>query len=125
MRNENRLGDLSPFSCPDCNGNLWQIEDGGLTRYRCHTGHAYTAAVLDSLQEEELERRLYEVLRAQRERAELLKRMAEESGPQTREVMRERVRRYEEDAALIERVLREEHVDGPVEDRTPEKELET
>ena len=125
MRNENRLGDLSPFSCPDCNGNLWQIEDGGLTRYRCHTGHAYTAAVLDSLQEEELERRLYEVLRAQRERAELLKRMAEESGPQTREVMRERVRRYEEDAALIERVLREEHVDGPVEERTPEKELET
>ena len=109
MRNENRLGDLSPFSCPDCNGNLWEISDGELTRFRCHTGHAYTSAVLDGLQEAELERRLYEVLRAQRERAELLRRMAEEGGPRTREAMRGRAERYEEDAALIERVLREGH----------------
>ena len=118
MRNENRLGNLSPFSCPDCNGNLWEIADGDLTRFRCHTGHAYTSAVLDGLQEEELERRLYEVLRAQRERAELLRRMADEGGPRTQEAMRDRAERYEEDAAMIERVLREGHAPEPEDGET-------
>ena len=90
MRSEFELGRLSPFSCPDCNGNLWEIEEGARKRYRCHTGHAYSAAVLNEMQKSELERRLYEVLRAQRERAELLRRMAKEGGPQTRAVMRQR-----------------------------------
>ncbi|TIL44329.1 MAG: chemotaxis protein CheB, partial [Mesorhizobium sp.] len=40
MSNEDRLGELSLFVCPECHGPLWEIEDGDMLRYRCHTGHA-------------------------------------------------------------------------------------
>ncbi|TIS49773.1 MAG: chemotaxis protein CheB, partial [Mesorhizobium sp.] len=43
MKNEDRLGELSVFTCPECHGPLWEIEDGDMLRYRCHTGHAFTA----------------------------------------------------------------------------------
>lgn len=39
MSNEDRLGDLSVFVCPECHGPLWEIEDGDMLRFRCHTGH--------------------------------------------------------------------------------------
>lgn len=109
MASEHELGRLSPFSCPDCNGNLWQIEDGALIRFRCHTGHGYTAETLADLQETVLERRLYEVLRGQREKAALLRQMAERSGPRTSEAFLRRAALYEEDATLVEQVLRNGH----------------
>ena len=41
-------GKLSAFICPECRGPLYEIEDGGLLRFRCRVGHAYTAdGVLD------------------------------------------------------------------------------
>lgn len=36
-------GPLSPFTCPDCHGVMVQIREGHLTRFRCHTGHAFTS----------------------------------------------------------------------------------
>lgn len=45
------LGMPSRYSCPECNGVLGRIDEGDLTRYRCHTGHAYTQeALLASIQ---------------------------------------------------------------------------
>jgi two-component system chemotaxis response regulator CheB len=40
------LGDLTPLTCPECNGALVSIKEGKLVRYRCHTGHSYTASTL-------------------------------------------------------------------------------
>ena len=40
------LGELTPLTCPECNGALVSIKEGKLIRYRCHTGHAYTASAL-------------------------------------------------------------------------------
>jgi two-component system chemotaxis response regulator CheB len=37
------FGELSPYACPECHGVLSAIKDGDITRYRCHTGHAYSA----------------------------------------------------------------------------------
>ena len=37
------MGELTPLTCPECNGALISIKEGKLIRYRCHTGHAYTA----------------------------------------------------------------------------------
>ena len=36
-----RLGPPSPYTCPDCHGTLLEITSDGITRFRCHTGHAY------------------------------------------------------------------------------------
>lgn len=37
------LGTPSRFACPECHGVLSTIKDGNRVRYRCHTGHAYSA----------------------------------------------------------------------------------
>lgn len=37
------LGLPTPYTCPDCHGVLLAIPDGILRRFRCHTGHAYSA----------------------------------------------------------------------------------
>lgn len=37
------IGELSSFTCPDCKGVMLRLKDGSIIRFRCHTGHAYTA----------------------------------------------------------------------------------
>ena len=107
MATEHRLGSLTPFNCPDCNGVLWRIDDGGLVRFRCHTGHAYTRRTLDDVQERALERTLFDTLRAHRGRAHLLRTMAEDADDgHRRRLYTERAAGYEEDAATLERLIR-------------------
>ncbi len=73
----NRPGKPSVFSCPDCNGTLWEVEEGEFLRFRCRVGHAYTADHLAMEQSEALERALWAGLRALEENATLYHRMAE------------------------------------------------
>ncbi|MFD1139545.1 chemotaxis protein CheB [Larkinella insperata] len=40
------MGPLTPLTCPECNGSLVSIQEGKIIRYRCHTGHAFTASSL-------------------------------------------------------------------------------
>jgi len=40
------MGALTPLTCPECNGALVSFQEGHLIRYRCHTGHSYTASTL-------------------------------------------------------------------------------
>jgi two-component system chemotaxis response regulator CheB len=40
------LGHLSPFTCPECRGSLVRITEGNLFRFRCHTGHGFSAEAL-------------------------------------------------------------------------------
>ena len=108
MANEERLGSLSPYNCPHCNGVLWEIEDGPMTRFRCHTGHAYTMQSLGQSQEEALDRGLFESLRAHKGRAALLRQMmADTRAGAGREVLTARVRLIEEDAARLEEIIRQ------------------
>jgi two-component system chemotaxis response regulator CheB len=51
-----KLGDFSPYTCPECHGVLMQLKEGSLLRFRCHTGHAYSlnsllAEVTQSIEE--------------------------------------------------------------------------
>jgi len=56
------IGELSPMTCPECHGVLSKITDGALTRYRCHTGHAFSIDTLLSLVTEKIEENLYNAL---------------------------------------------------------------
>lgn len=107
MTNEDRLGELSPYNCPHCNGVLWQIEDGPMTRFRCHTGHAYTIESLDQSQGEALDHSLFNALRAHRGRAALIRQIARTtSGKESRTRLEERAVRYEEDTERLEQIIR-------------------
>jgi two-component system, chemotaxis family, protein-glutamate methylesterase/glutaminase len=76
--NVSRLGNRSVFSCPDCGGGLWKVEDAGLTRYRCYTGHSYNEAELLMKQGEGVEATLWVAVRMMEERTTLYMKIAKE-----------------------------------------------
>ena len=51
-----RLGERSTFTCPECAGTLWRMNDARMLRYRCHTGHAFTSEALSESQEQVTEK---------------------------------------------------------------------
>lgn len=78
IKNVEALGERSPYSCPDCGGALWEIKEEALTRFRCYTGHMYTADELQDSKRRELEDTFWVALRILEERRNLLDKMAEE-----------------------------------------------
>ena len=66
------LGSLSPLTCPDCGGTLWEMAHGQVLRYRCHTGHTFTAGALLESSQHQLEETLWVALRMMEERKNLL-----------------------------------------------------
>lgn len=69
------LGELVAASCPECGGPLWQM-DHDHARFRCHTGHAFTARHLVAGYQEAEEQSLWVALRVMEERARMLRRLA-------------------------------------------------
>jgi two-component system, chemotaxis family, protein-glutamate methylesterase/glutaminase len=72
----NGLGRQVPYNCPNCGGVLWEIDDPDAQRYRCHTGHSFTAPALLTSQSEKIEETLWISLRMFEERKNLLNNMA-------------------------------------------------
>ena len=70
------LGRRTVFTCPECNGALWELDAGGL-QYRCHVGHGYSAASLKQEQYGTIEQALWSAVRALKESAALDERLAE------------------------------------------------
>jgi len=72
MDDMDRIGRRSVLSCPDCGGVMWEIDEGNLTRYRCHVGHAYTDELMHLAVDESLRRALASAARALDERVALV-----------------------------------------------------
>lgn len=73
----NKLGEQVPFNCPGCGGVLWQVGKDNDMRFRCHTGHAYTAAYLLAEQTNKIEETMWTALRMFEERKNLLTQLAQ------------------------------------------------
>ncbi|MCY7355404.1 MAG: chemotaxis protein CheB [Lysobacter sp.] len=97
----NVVGDQVPFNCPDCGGPLWQVAKGNLLRYRCHTGHAFTSAVLEAEQTAKIEETLWTALRMFEERRNLLMTV---SSRQSRGYSKSAAERARESEVHIERI---------------------
>lgn len=76
----NEIGHQVPLTCPGCGGNLWEVNEGNVLRFRCHTGHAYTAEALLESSQHEMEETLWVALRMMEERKNLLTTMASHNG---------------------------------------------
>jgi two-component system chemotaxis response regulator CheB len=71
-----RRGQVSVFSCPECGGALWQVDERPLVRFRCHVGHAYNGEVLFAEQASALEAALWTAVRTFKERNLLARQLA-------------------------------------------------
>jgi two-component system chemotaxis response regulator CheB len=67
VRNERR-GQVSVFSCPECGGCLWQVNEADLVRFRCHVGHVYNGEAMFAEQSGILEAALWTAVRIFKER---------------------------------------------------------
>lgn len=122
MNQSERPGLPSGFSCPDCNGVLWEIEDGDLTRYRCRVGHAWSAESLFGEQTTRLDDALWMALRGLEEKAALARTLAERATERGHSMTAIRFEHQAEDvtrAASTIRALLEAHLGGSAADETP------
>jgi two-component system chemotaxis response regulator CheB len=104
----NRIGKLSPFTCPSCHGSLWEVFDEHVLRYRCHTGHGFSAESLDAEMDEDFENALFGALRALEENARLARTIAGRSrGKQERiaRIYEDKASDNERSAEVIRKIL--------------------
>lgn len=57
-------GELTSFTCPECHGALVRLIEGNIIRFRCHTGHAFTASALLAGITQTIEEALWSSMRA-------------------------------------------------------------
>ncbi|HYF64624.1 MAG TPA: chemotaxis protein CheB [Herpetosiphonaceae bacterium] len=93
-------GKPSPYSCPECHGVLWEIQDGALTRFRCRVGHAFSPESMLAEQSDTLEVALWSALKTLEESASLSRRLEAQSTERGHQHM---ARRFAEKAATAER----------------------
>jgi two-component system, chemotaxis family, protein-glutamate methylesterase/glutaminase len=77
MHPDDRPGRPSVFTCPECHGTLWEVDQQGILRFRCRVGHVYSPESMISAQTDEVDRALWIALRTLEERAALAHRLAE------------------------------------------------
>ncbi|MGE3873588.1 MAG: chemotaxis protein CheB [Parvibaculaceae bacterium] len=104
------IGHRSALTCPDCNGALWEIEDGNDLRYRCHVGHAFTAELVGIALEDSLSRALAVALRSFEERAEIARNLERQAQARSQhssvKMWRNRIREIDAEAAIVRDAIR-------------------
>jgi two-component system chemotaxis response regulator CheB len=95
-----RQGELAVFTCPECGGAMWQIDQQELVRFSCHVGHAYYAEKLLEEQSEALEAALWTAVRTFKEKTVLARQLAARERERGNLAAAER---FEDEARVAER----------------------
>jgi len=103
---DDRPGRPSGFSCPECHGVLWEVDQPGLPRFVCRIGHRISAESLLDQRGEEIEGALWAAVRALEEQASLAQRLCDRAADLGQGVSEERFRERAVDARHQADVLR-------------------
>ncbi len=105
-------GRQTDLTCPECGGAIYERKEEGLLNFRCHVGHAFSAAVMEEAKNGNAEAALWNAIRILEEKADLLKRIAPQmeghgkEGPAGR--YEAEARKAHEGAELIRKYVYEE-----------------
>jgi two-component system chemotaxis response regulator CheB len=111
-------GTPSVFSCPECHGTLWEIQEGSMTRYRCRVGHAFSPESMFAQQSETLEDALWSALKTLEEQKALLRRLADQAEELSHHQMAarfaERIKQTQDRASVIRSALLDGTLNKPI-----------
>jgi len=103
------VGNPSIYSCPECGGVLWELQDGELLRFRCRTGHAFSIQALLTEQQDAIEAALWVALKVLEERVSIVRRLSEGAEDRGNSALAatyiNKIRDIEDHTAVIRRVL--------------------
>ncbi len=98
QKNDNRVGSPSPYSCPECGGVLWEIQDGELLRFRCRVGHAFSIDSMMAEQSDAIEEAMWTALKVLEEQVSISRKMAVQSRQNGRMRMAQRFEERQREA---------------------------
>jgi two-component system, chemotaxis family, protein-glutamate methylesterase/glutaminase len=78
LAEKNAVGQPSAFACPECHGVLSEIREAKHSRFRCHTGHAYSLESLLTQYGSDAETSLWNAIRVIEEKTMLLRKAAQD-----------------------------------------------
>ncbi len=118
----NRHDKLSVYTCPECGGALWEVDDENGITFACHIGHEYGANMLVVAKTHTLNQALSEAVRTLKEKATLLRQLAVKLNPQDETAigLLEQADQDQEHARFLQSELLEGQPEAPSIDITDE-----
>jgi two-component system chemotaxis response regulator CheB len=107
------LGEPSNYACPECHGVLLQLKEGTRSRFRCHTGHAYSIESLMADITAKMDDAVWNSIRAFDEGELFMRHMAEHLGSGENRAAESFLKRAE-DVKRRGNLLREAAMNGKV-----------
>jgi two-component system, chemotaxis family, protein-glutamate methylesterase/glutaminase len=101
------LGQVTPFTCPECGGTLWGIQEGELVKLRCRVGHSYTEDAYRHEKSVALEGALWTAVTALVEKADFSRRLARRLRNAGQEISAERYQREADNAHQQSELVRQ------------------
>jgi two-component system chemotaxis response regulator CheB len=109
MGDMDHVGRRSVLTCPDCNGVMWETDEGELVRFCCHVGHACVAELM-SLALDENMRALANTVRALEERLTLAHNLQEQAERNRHRLIaenwRQKAAEYDENLEIVRAAIR-------------------
>jgi len=102
LDNVKEIGSLTPFTCPDCHGSIWQLGEEEPLKLRCHVGHSFTGEVFSTEQSQSVEKALWSAVRVMEEKVTFSRQLAKRKRIQN---LKKEADRFDQEAAALDEEL--------------------